>query len=71
MLNMAFQCQLHPHKFLKKKKLYRETPFKNKKFTNKKEKHYKKFKKFKSQNQMNKNLIKKKLDVLSVVKRVI
>ena len=60
-----------PSQILKKQKLYRETPFKNKKFTNKKEKPYKKFKKFKSQNQMNKNLIKKKLDVLSVAKRVI
>ena len=38
-----------PSQTLKKQKLYRETPFKNKKFTNKKEKPYKKFKKFKSQ----------------------
>ena len=38
-----------PSQILKKQKLYRETPFKNKKFTSKKEKPYKKFKKFKSQ----------------------
>ena len=32
-----------PSQISKKQKLYRETPFKNKKFTNKKEKPYKKF----------------------------
>ena len=38
-----------PSQILQKQKLYRETPFKNKKFKHKKEKPYKKFKKFKPQ----------------------
>ena len=58
-----------PSQISKKQKPYRETPFK--KFKNKKDKPYKKFKKLILKNQKNKNLIKKKLDVLSVVKRVI
>ena len=38
-----------PSQTLKKQKLYRDTPFKSKNFTNKNDKPYKKFKKFKSQ----------------------
>ena len=45
----GIEMPIPPSQILKKQKLYREPPFKNKKFSNKKEKPYKKFKKFKSQ----------------------
>ena len=50
-----------PSQISKKQKLYRETPFKNKKFTRKKEKPYKKFKKFKPQNSNNQKSNKKEV----------
>ena len=58
-----------PSQIIKKQKPYRKTPFKNKKFNRKRKNLIKNLKNF--TNQMNKNLIKKKLDVLSVVKKVI
>ena len=45
----GISMQTPSSQIFKKQKLYRETPFKNKKFNRKKEKPYKKFKKFKSQ----------------------
>ena len=45
----GIEMPIPPSQILKKQKLYREPPFKNKKFSNKREKPYKKLKKFKSQ----------------------
>ena len=50
-----------PSQILKKQKLYREIPFKNKKFTKKKEKPYKKFNKFKSHHTNNQKSNKKEV----------
>ena len=58
-----------PSQISKKQKPYRETPFKNKNSKIKRKNLIKIFKKLSLKNQMNKNPIKKKLDVLSVVKK--
>ena len=57
----GIEMPIPPSQILKKQKLYRETPFKNKKFTNKREKPYKKLKKFKSQKSNDQKSTKKEV----------
>ena len=71
MLNMAFLCQLHPHKLSKNKNLIRKLLLKIKNLLEKRTNLIKNLKNLNLKNQMNKNLTRKKLDVSSVVKKVI